>query len=239
MARRPPIAAPQRTTPSPAPKPAALQTSATQPVALPDLDLTARMRQLCEHICATLDELRHIDMRRVALRVCQTRRRGPYGVQATMTPLRFRDGATSTIRRNRRWVIRPLPLDAEGKPCLYLFSLYAPRFLELPAAEKLAVTIHELWHISPTFDGDLRRFPGRYHAHGSRCDKYHDEMRDMTRRWQAAQPATPLIDFLDGDFQSLRRRYGRIFGMRLPTPRLWRVDALPRDERTDDDAEAA
>jgi len=239
MARRPPIAAPQRTTPSPAPKPAALQTSATQPVALPDLDLTARMRQLCEHICATLDELRHIDMRRVALRVCQTRRRGPYGVQATMTPLRFRDGATSTMRRNRRWVIRPLPLDADGKPCLYLFSLYAPRFLELPAAEKLAVTIHELWHISPTFDGDLRRFPGRYHAHGSRCDKYHDEMRDMTRRWQAAQPATPLVDFLDGDFQSLRRRYGRIFGMRLPTPRLWRVDALPRDERTDDDAEAA
>jgi hypothetical protein len=239
MARRPPIAAPQRTTPSPPPKPAAMQTSATQPLALPDLDLTARMRQLCEHICATLDELKHIDMRRVALRVCQTRRRGPYGVQATMTPLRFRDGATSTMRRNRRWVIRPLPLDAEGKPCLYLFSLYAPRFLELPATEKLAVTIHELWHISPMFDGDLRRFPGRYHAHGSRCDKYHDEMRDMTRRWQAAQPATPLVDFLDGDFQGLRRRYGRIYGMRLPTPRLWRVDALPLDERPADDAEAA
>lgn len=234
MARRLPIDSP----PSPKTSPGVKVTPGAF-VALPDLDLTAHMRRLCEHICATLDELKHVDMRRVALRVCQTRRRGPYGVQATMTPLRFRDGATSTVRRNRRWVIRPLPLDAEGKPCLYLFSLYAPRFLELPAAEKIAVTIHELWHISPAFDGDLRRFPGRYHAHGSRCDKYHDEMRDMTRRWQAAQPATPLVDFLDGDFQSLRRRYGRIFGMRLPTPRLWRVDALPRDEQPADDAEAA
>jgi len=209
------------------------------PAALPDLDLTARMRRLCDHICGSLEELRHIDMRRVALRVCQTRRRGPYGVQATMTPLRFRDGATSTVRRNREWVIRPLPVDADGKPALYLFSLYVPRFLDLPAAEKLAVAIHELWHISPTFDGDLRRFPGRYHAHGSRCDKYHDEMRDMTRRWRATQPETPHFDFLEGDFKSLRQRYGRILGMRLPTPRLWRVDALPREDRSRDDTSAA
>lgn len=209
------------------------------PAALPDLDLTARMRRLCEHVCTSLDELKHIDMRRVAIRVCQTRRRGPYGVQATMTPLRFRDGAVSTMRRNREWVIRPMPLDADGNPSLYLLSLYVPRFLDLPATEKLAVTVHELWHISPAFDGDLRRFPGRYHAHGSRCEKYHDEMRDMTRRWQAAQADNPLFEFLEGDFKALRTRYGRILGTRLPTPRLWRVDALPRNGRPRDDASAA
>jgi hypothetical protein len=195
----------------------------------PGFDYTAAVRTLCEALCRDLAELRHIEMSRMGVRICQTRRRGPYGVQATMTPLRFAGGATSTVRRGREWLIHPMPTDPAGRPYLYLFSLYVPRFVDLPAEEKLAVVVHELWHVAPQFDGDLRRFPGRYHAHGARCDRYHDEMRDLAARWPATRPAgaPSPADFLVGDFDSLRRRYGTIYGTRISTPRLWRTDRLP------------
>jgi hypothetical protein len=193
-------------------------------------DYTAAVRTLCESLCRDLAELSHVDMPRMAVRICQTRRRGPYGVQATMTPLRFQGGSTTTIRRNREWIIHPLPVDSRGDPYLYMLSLYVPRFVELPAAEKLAVVVHELWHVSPAFDGDLRRFPGRYHAHGARCDRYHDEMRDLAIRWRAERSdptISTVTDFLEGNFQTLRERHGAVLGTRIPTPRLWRVDRLP------------
>lgn len=189
-----------------------------------ELDVTAHTRRLCDDLCTRLPELRHVDMARVALRLCQTRRAGVYGVQATMTPLRFRDGAETTVRRGRTWRIAPCPTDAAGRPCLYLLSLYVPRFLDLPAAEKVAVVVHELWHASPAFDGDLRRFgPGRHRFHGVSCERYHADMRQLADRWRALGPPGELLDWLDGDFAALRSRFGRVVGRRLPTPRLVRA----------------
>jgi len=210
--------------------------ASSAPKPRPGFDYTAAVRTLCEALAGDLTELGHIDMARMAVRTCQTRRRGPYGTQATMTPLRFQGGATTTIRRGREWLIHPLPADAAGRPYLYLLSLYVPRFVDLPPDEKLAVVVHELWHVAPAFDGDLRRFPGRYHAHGARCDRYHDEMRDLAARWRSERlagaerstaPARSVVDFLEGDLQALRKRHGSVFGTRIPTPRLWRVDRLP------------
>lgn len=192
------------------------------------LNLTDRVRRLCEHLTATHADFRHIEMARTAVRICQTRRGGPYGVQATMTPLRFAGGAAFTTRRGRTWAIDPLPRDSQGRDYLYLFSLYVPRFLDLSHAEKIAVVFHELWHISPRFDGDLRRFPGRYHAHGSSCEKFHSEMRRKAAQWLAARPDPELHDFLRGDLDALRARYGRVYGARIATPRLRRIDGRER-----------
>lgn len=213
-------ASPSRTTEPDAPTADAL-------VRREGLDLTAVTRRLCEELCR-IGELRHIDMARIAVRMCQTRRPGPFGVQATMTPLRFRGGAVTTKRRGADWVVHPVPRDVDGRDGLYLLSLYVPRFLDLAFNEKIAVLVHELWHVSPDFDGDLRRFPGRYHAHGARCDRYHDEMRNLAARWLQADPRTAWRRYLDGDFAALRMRFGRVLGLRLPTPRLWRADRLPR-----------
>jgi len=188
------------------------------------LDVTARVHRLCGDVCTRLPELAHIDMSRVVVRLCQTRRSGPYGVQATMTPLRFRDGAETTTRRGGLWRIHPCPQDAGGRPYLYMLSLYVPRFLDLPASEKLAVVVHELWHASPAFDGDLRRFgKGRHRFHGGSCERYHQDMRRLAQRIPASNPPADLYDWLEGDFAALRARFGRVMGMRVPTPRIVRA----------------
>lgn len=220
----------------------------TSDARLPLFDVTARVRLLCEDFAARLPELRHVEMARVSLRLCQTRRAGPYGVQATMTPLRFRDGAETTIRRGTTYRIHPVPVDSSGRPSLYLLSLYVPRFLDLPAEEKLAVVVHELWHAAEAFDGDLRRFGrGRTRFHGKGCEAYHADMRLLARRWLQLEPPRELYAWLAADFAGLRSCYRRVVGLRIPTPRLLPADRVPRRDcailnerrRSRDDSAAA
>ncbi|HEX4130352.1 MAG TPA: hypothetical protein VHZ24_09930 [Pirellulales bacterium] len=183
-------------------------------------DFTAHMRSVCVDIAARLSEFRHVDMARVAIRWCQARHRWRHGVQATLTPMRFAGGASVAVRRGRRWSVRPL-FDADGREMLYLLSFYLPRFLNQPFEEKLATICHELWHIGPAFDGDLRRHEhGRYYAHGPSEAEYHGQMRVLARAWLDRAPPAALCDPLRGDFRALLRRHGRVVGLRLPTPKL-------------------
>ena len=75
---------------------------------------------------------------------------------ATLTPLRFAGGRMHTFRRKRRWRIQRL-YDPDGREMLYILTFYLPRFLDLPLREKLTTVLHELWHVGPEFDGDVRR----------------------------------------------------------------------------------
>ena len=82
---------------------------------------------------------------------------------ASLTPLRFAGGQRHTLRRGRQWTLQRVCED--GREMLYILNFYLPRFLDLPLDEKLTTVVHELWHIGPRFDGDLRRFGGRCYAH--------------------------------------------------------------------------
>jgi predicted metallopeptidase len=182
-------------------------------------DFTYHAGRLCADLCERLEELRHIDINRVAIRFCQVRKAVSHGLQASLTPLRFEQGSLYTRRRGRRFTIQRL-YSPGGEEMLYLLSFYLPRFLNQGFDEKLATVVHELWHISPDFNGDVRRLPGRCYAHGHNEEHYHASMHKLARRWLALDPPADLFDFLRYDFSQLRGRYGTIYGMRIPTPRL-------------------
>ncbi|MBI2826806.1 MAG: hypothetical protein HYX69_19200 [Planctomycetia bacterium] len=190
----------------------------------PGFDFTKHVRHLCGDIVSRLGDLRHVDMARVAVRVCQTRRRGRHGLHASLTPLRFEGGRREVVRRGRTWTIRPL-LDAAGLEMLYLLSFYLPRFCDQPFEEKLATVMHELWHIGPSFDGDIRRLPGRCYAHGRREHDFHVAMHQTVQQWLALGPPAELHEFLRCDFGQLRRQHGGVHGIKIPTPKLVLVAA--------------
>jgi predicted metallopeptidase len=183
------------------------------------LDFTLHMRSLCRDIAARLPEFRHLDIARVAIRVCQTRKPVTHGVHASLTPLRFQGGERTFVRRGRAWTIQPVH-DGRGREMLYLLSFYLPRFCDSPLDEKLATIVHELWHISPQFDGDVRRLPGRCFAHGHSEQAFHREMADLARRWLGESPPAELYAFLQFDFRELRQQFGAVVGTRIPTPRI-------------------
>jgi predicted metallopeptidase len=186
-------------------------------------DFTLHIRHVCDDMVARLDELQHIDMSRVAVSFSQTRRSGDYGMHASLTPLRFADGKMHLFRRKRRWGIQRL-FDPDGREMLYILNFYLPRFLDLPFREKLVTTLHELWHISPKFNGDVRRLGGRCFAHGSSSKQYDAKIEILLDRWLSLKPPDSLYEFLHPNFRQLSRTHGRVFGRRIPAPKLVPVD---------------
>lgn len=183
------------------------------------LNFTACMTALCADVAKRTAELSHVDMSRVAVRYCPVRTNGPYGIQASLTPLRFPGGSRIGFRRGVKVCIEPL-VNMRGVEMLYLLSFYLPRFLDLPFMEKLATVFHELWHISPQFDGDLRRHPGRCYAHGNSERHFHAQMYPMAEQWLSLNPPPELYEFLQHDFATLCRQHGAVYGTRVRTPRL-------------------
>ena len=182
-------------------------------------DFTSHMRHVVEDMVEQLPELSHIDPARIALSFCQARNRSRYGVYATLTPLRFRRGQLTTTRRGQPYTLQRL-FDPSGREMLYIVAFYLPRFLDIDLNQKLVTVLHELWHISPDFDGDVRRHEGRCYAHSHSQHEYDAQMQTLADRWLALGPPAALYDFLRGDFAELRSRFGRIYGTKIPHPKL-------------------
>ena len=185
-------------------------------------DFTAHMRCLCDDLIARLPQLAYIDLDRVAISFSQTRKAGQYGMYASLTPMRFDGGRKQVVRHGRRWEIQRL-VDGSGREMLYILSFYLPRFLELEFREKITTVIHELWHIGPNFDGDVRRHGGRFHAHG-RAGKHDAQSEKLADHWLAQNPPESVYRFLRLSFGELRQRHGPVFGRKIVAPKLFPVE---------------
>jgi hypothetical protein len=177
------------------------------------------MRDLCADISSRLPELSHVDVEQVAFSFAQTRKPVMHGMQASLTPMRFEGGSLTGDYRGRQMTVQQVR-NERGREMLYILTFYLPRFTNLDFHEKLVTVFHELWHVSPSFDGDLRRHPGRCYAHTGSQANYDAEMAKLADRWLNFEPAPSLYEFLQLDFAQLQQQYGRVFGNRIPRPRL-------------------
>jgi predicted metallopeptidase len=182
------------------------------------------MTALCEDICSRHPEFGHVHMPRVAVTFAQTRSPVEWGVQARLTPLRFQGGATVERRKGRLWTVQKVV--HRGQEALYLLTFLLPRFLNLPFDEKLVTIFHELYHISPEFNGDIRRFGGACYVHTGSQKNYDRQMAVFARQYLAQQPPEKLYAFLRLDFAQLRRTVGEVVGLRIAIPRLIPLDKV-------------
>jgi hypothetical protein len=135
--------------------------------------------------------------------------------------MRFEGGALFTRRRGRVYTVRRM-YKPDGTELLYILTFYMPRFMDVDLIEKLSTVLHELWHISPEFNGDIRRFPGRCYAHSSSQKEYDADMDRMAIRWLATNPPESVYEFLKYRFDELTQQHGTIFGARIRHPKLVR-----------------
>lgn len=185
---------------------------------LAGFDFTLHMRHLCEDVVGRLAELRHVDLSHVAIGFAQARRNTDHGLYATLTPMRFAGGRPTMVQDGKRWGMQRL-VDESGREMLYILSFYLPRFLQRGFHEKLTTIMHELWHIAPEFNGDIRRHGGRFFAHGRGGD-HETQAQRLAQKWLALGPPEDLYDFLRLDYRELRQRHGLVFGRKIPSPKL-------------------
>jgi predicted metallopeptidase len=186
-------------------------------------DFCLAMHRFCDDVCRRHPEFRHIDMSRVVVTFAQTRSPVEWGMQAKLTPMRFERGAMTQKRGGKLWTVQRL--FHNGREMLYMLTFYLPRFLNLSYTEKLVTVFHELYHISESFDGDIRRFEGACYMHTGSQASYDQQMEVYVRQYVRMNSLAALRGFLRYDFQGLRRARGAVVGLRLPIPRL-----IPMDE---------
>src|SRR4029079_8382178 len=88
----------------------------------------------------------------------------------------------------------------DGQEMLYLVTFCLPRFLDQDFDDKLITLFHELYHISPAFEGDLRRHEGRYALHSHSKRHYDAHMADLARAYLSNGANRDLHGFLRMNF---------------------------------------
>lgn len=199
---------------------------ATGPQGRP-FDFCAHMRRLCADVVSRVPELYHIDPSRLLIAVTQARKARRHGLQARVTPLRFRGGQLTRRRQGTTYQVQRILVGA--REMLYLVAFCLPRFLDLDFDEKLVTLFHELFHISPAFDGDLRRHGGRYCVHSRSQREYDRHMAALARTYLATRPDPALHAFLRLSFAQLQHRHGRVVGVVVPRPKLIPVCAAKKE----------
>lgn len=195
------------------------------------LDFCDRMRCVCEDIVDRCETFRHIRMPAVLTSFTPSRNRSRFGLQARVTPLRFRDGRL--VRRHGPVEYQVQRFLVDGVEMLYVLTFCLPRFLDQPFEEKLVTVFHELYHISPNFDGDLRRHPGRYAVHSHSKRSYDSQMAELVKDYLIHHPEPELFDFLRYGYQQLWERHGGITGVVVPRPKLLPIGWATRQAAQD------
>jgi hypothetical protein len=208
-----------------------LRLAARRPIRVPDpppdvdsgpagrpFDLSGALHALCADIAVRSPAFAHLDTTRMAFSVIRSRSAVKHGLQARITPLRFPGGELVGRHRRRPYQVQRFTID--GREVLYLVSVVLPRFLNREFNDKLVTVFHELYHVSPAFDGVLRRHEGRYSAHSASQKKYDAHMADLAADYLRREPDPGIYTFLKLSFGQLCRRHGAIVGLHLPRPKL-------------------
>lgn len=188
-------------------------------------DFSVAMRKLCHDVTARCELLRHVHMPRVLVSFTPCRNRSRYGLQARVTPLRFREGALTRRHGSVEYQVQRFFVD--DREMLYVLTFCLPRFLDQSFDEKLVTVFHELYHVSPAFDGDLRRHPGRYAVHSHSKDRYDRHMAELVKTYLAEHPDPDVFGFLRSGYRDLWDTNGGIMGVVVPRPKLLPVGRAP------------
>ena len=181
-------------------------------------DFCVHVQRLVMDIARRCPDFRHLEVPRILVSVTQARAGSKYGLQARVTPLRFAKGHLVRQRRGVPFHIQRYFLG--DHEFLYLMTFCLPRYLDQEFDQKFVTLFHELYHISPAFDGDLRRHEGRYQFHSHSQRDYDHHMAHCARDYLASGSDPNLHGFLRMSFAQLQQRHGTVTGIVVPRPKI-------------------
>jgi len=111
----------------------------------------------------------------------------------------------------------------DGIPIKYSIDLYIPAFFNLNFKEKLVTIFHELYHIHPKFDGELRVFKGKGYMHGSSTERYDKYMEYLVDKYISKE--SEAAEFLKKDHEKISPMLPayKIPRTVKPSPSLFRI----------------
>jgi hypothetical protein len=148
------------------------------------LNVTLAVKRLVRDLAARAPELAHVRASRVLVVAGEARRAS----RATIRPAHFKETRARAGSGARE---KPL-IRVKGRKILYVVTLRPLWFVDSTPRERIATIVHELYHVSPRFDGTLHR--GRRHSRLPLA-KYNRRVRGIVDRYLAAAPPEVVAPF--------------------------------------------
>lgn len=175
------------------------------------------MALLVEDVVKTHPAFNHINSDNVLVAISHANG-SRNGVVAKLRPMRFEGGSKTKTIRGIEYIAPEVNLNKNA--ILYIVYFHLPRFLNHGNYKnKLATVMHELYHISPLFNGDIRRFSGKNYAHGNSRGDYDGIINRYTDEYLNSTAKPELSLFLKYKYSELKRKYGAIYGDMIRIPR--------------------
>jgi hypothetical protein len=183
---------------------------------LPKINLTDIIADIIKQISIHSGSYSYIDINRLIVCVGSNKRNSRGAVFGKLVPFKFKDGNNILSYRGKYYTM-PEVIN-NGTAVLYAIYFYLPKFFDLPVAEKLNVIFHELYHISPEFNGDIRRMGKVKKAHGFSRKHFDKKFEKDVKIFHEYISTTEYIDFLKMDSKTLQENY-RVFARRMKIPK--------------------
>jgi hypothetical protein len=179
------------------------------------------MTVLMREISAKVEELRHINMNRVLVSATFSKSNSSSGLLAYVLPLKYKEitPVERRVRGKRSSHYAMHPVFNKGSEVLYIIYFVLPRFYNLKLRDKLETIVHEMYHINPSFNGDLRRFKGRSSIHGKSLKCYDELVSGLTQEFLDTVPPSSLYEFLKSNYRGAEQKFGEILASHIPEPK--------------------
>jgi predicted metallopeptidase len=181
------------------------------------INLTDVLTLIIREIVSRVETFHHIDTDRMLICAASNKSTHRGATFGKLVPLRFKDGAAAVRYRGKGFCM-PRVLN-NGVEQLYIIYFYYPKFFNLPPHEKLRVIFHELYHVSPEFNGDIRRMSRGKASHGGSRKNFDRLFEEERRDFFEYVAATPFMNFLDMDALLLEQTFGRVRARRMKVPK--------------------
>ena len=167
--------------------------------------LTDVLTLIIHDIIKSTDEFKSFDINKILVCCASSRRDFKGAIYGKLQPLRFKDGSEIIKHNNKYYTIPKIVLnDIE---ILYVLYLYIPKFFDMTAKDKINVMFHELYHISPEFNGDIRRMSNIKSAHGHSKKSFEEKYIQYASTYFSKIHTTPFNGFLQMNFEEIEKQF--------------------------------
>ncbi len=172
------------------------------------INLTDVLTQIIYDMIISTDEFKSFDLNRILICCASNRKDCKGATYGKLLPLRFKDGA-EIIRHNGKFYTIP-KVRLNDFEILYIIYLYIPKFFNLSADDKVRVMFHELYHISPDFNGDIRRMGKFKAAHGHSKKSFEEKYIEYAENYLKKIRNSDYLNFLKMNSEEIQNRYNTV-----------------------------
>lgn len=169
------------------------------------INLTDIFTEIIHDMIKSTDEFKSFDSSKILVCCASNRKDYKGATYGKLLPLRFKDGS-EIIKHNGKFYTIP-KVKFNNTELLYIIYLYIPKFFNLSARDKINVMFHELYHINPDFNGDIRRMGEFKSAHGHSRKSFEEKYIEYSDNFYKTVQNASYYNFLLMSSEEIRTQY--------------------------------